>query len=726
MKNLQVILSLAVAAVVTASQANPLAKVFDLVESLKSKIVADGEAEGKAYQKFVQFCGSTSKDVQYEIDTATALENKLTSKVTKLAGDIVVGETRVGDFTGDIAKTEAELKGATAIRKKEAAEFVEGEKTLMSTVDELERALSTLEKQMAGGKSFAQLDLSELTTIVQTLGFVDDAAALDGNSMDKLTSLIQAHDDESDSELGAPAAASYNKQSGGIMESLEDMRDKAESQLSDLRKNEMTAKNSYELLRQGLEDEIKAAKTELSDEQSGKAEANEEKAGATGNLEVTTKEKKIGQQKEDQVSSACQTAATDHEANVASRAAELKVIGEAEQILKESTGGADAAASFLQVRSASKSHQRGGSQQASAQKVISMVQQLAKQHHSASLAQLASRISADLRYSSSRRSADPFKNVKNLISSMINKLNKEAGEDATEKAYCDEEMAKTKVKNSDLEDTVEKLSTKIAKAVSKSGELKEEVTELQNELSVLTKEQASMDKIRNEDHVAHVAAKADLEQGLNGVRKALSVLRDFYGGGEAALLQESSEAGEADSDNMGALMQQAVKQPSPPLKAEKSTGAGSGIIGLLEVCESDLANNLATEDTEESDAQSTYEKQTQTNRITKAEKEGDVKGKTSQFKSLDKTISELEADKATEVDELNAVSEYWGKVKERCVAKPTSYETLLARRDAEITGLKDALASVEGEALMQVASGEATQVRHRHHSSLRGDALRAD
>merc|ERR1719321_833770 len=125
---------------------------------------------------------------------------------------------------------------------------------------------------------------------------------------------------------------------------------------------------------------------------------------------------------------------------------------------------------------------------------------------------------------------------------------------------------------------------------------------------------------------------------------------------------------------------------------------------MLEVCESDFAKNLATEDAEESDAQSSYDKQTQTNKVAKAEKEQDAKFKTQEFKSLDKSISELEADKVTEVQELTAVDEYFGKIKERCIAKPSSYEERKARRSEEVNGLKDALAALEGEALMQVGT----------------------
>merc|ERR1719163_2422646 len=106
-----------------------------------------------------------------------------------------------------------------------------------------------------------------------------------------------------------------------------------------------------------------------------------------------------------------------------------------------------------------------------------------------------------------------------------------------------------------------------------------------------------MDKVRSENNANYLTAKTELTQGLDGVRKALGVLRDFYGGGDAAaaMLQ--------DDDKFGAFMQ----QPKAPEKHEKNSGAGSGIISMLEVVESDFATGLAKEETAEADEVASYD-----------------------------------------------------------------------------------------------------------------------
>merc|ERR1712151_1482167 len=105
-----------------------------------------------------------------------------------------------------------------------------------------------------------------------------------------------------------------------------------------------------------------------------------------------------------------------------------------------------------------------------------------------------------------------------------------------------------------------------------------------------------------------------------------------------------------DDSKFGAFMQ----QPPLPEKHAKATGAGNSIIGILEVCESDFANNLAKEEQEEADASSEYEKITQENKITKVTKEQDVRYKTQESKSLDKNVAELSSDREASNSELSA------------------------------------------------------------------------
>merc|ERR1719161_2859871 len=274
------------------------------------------------------------------------------------------------------------------------------------------------------------------------------------------------------------------------------------------------------------------------------------------------------------------------------------------------------------------------------------------------------------------------------------KLMKQAQAEAEEKAYCDAEMAKTEKQKQDLESDLEAITAKIDDSTSASIRLKEEVKVLQEELLELEKMQEEMDKARKAAQVAFLASTGDLSKGLDGLRKALKVLREYYAkDAEGAALLQSTD--DDDDTKFDAFMQ----QPAPPEKHKKSSGAGDSIIGLLEVAESDFAKNLAEEQQEEDAAQNEYDKMTQENKITKATKEQDVKYKTKEFKALDKSVAQLSYDKDGMSTELDAVLEYYDKIEEKCIAKPEPYAERKKRREAEIAGLKEALGILEGEAV---------------------------
>jgi len=445
------------------------------------------------------------------------------------------------------------------------------------------------------------------------------------------------------------------------------------------------------MLKQSLTDEIENDTKDMDEEKSLKAASEEQQATAEGDLAETKKELAKDRESLKTATTTCMSVAADHEATVKSRQEELNAIATAEKILRESTGGAvEQSYSFLQLKS------RTDMKNA---EVVTLVKKLAKQQHSAALAQLASRIKAVMAYGATD---DVFAKVKGLISDMIAKLENEAKEEATEKAYCDEEMSKTEAKKGELEGVITKLTSKIDLSAAKSAELKGEVKDLQAQLANLAKEQASMDSIRAEEKAAFDKANAELTAGIAGVQKALGVLRDYYGG--AAFVQKGSD--------FDAFMQ----QPAAPKKHSKSGGAGGSIIDILEVCESDFTKNLADEETEEADAVAVYEKTTQDNKLAVTQKSQDVKYKTKEFKGLDKSISELSADRDNTNTELTAVLDYYAKIKERCIAKPETYEERKARREAEIKGLKEALQILEEETAF-VQRGSRSH-RHRRFMAL--------
>jgi len=259
-------------------------------------------------------------------------------------------------------------------------------------------------------------------------------------------------------------------------------------------------------------------------------------------------------------------------------------------------------------------------------------------------------------------------------------------------------MAKTKKKRAELTYDIEKLTTKIDKAKAMSTKLKEEVAELNKEIAEIVKSQAESDKIRKEENAAFLEAKADLEQGLEGVRMALKVLKDYYASGEAT----------------ASLTQVEAWQPAAPETHEKSSGAGSSIIGILEVIESDFAKNLAEVTTEEDAAYVQYHKVILQNKVSKTMKESDVKYKTKEAAALDKSVAEDSADLEGAQSELDSVLEATKIQRGMCELKPETYEERKGRREAELAGLKEALAILEGEAVLLQGSKKGLRGIQKH------------
>jgi len=636
-----------------ANQASPITKVLQLMSDMQTKVIGEGEAAHAIYVEFAEMCEERSKNLQFEIKTGKGEVAELKAAIDEETAIAASLDTKVEELTASIATDEADLEAATKIREKESADFMAEEKELSEVIDALQRAIGILEKEMAKhGASMMQL--KNAGSLAKTLQLLVDASSLTSADAKGIAALVQTQQSSDDTETGAPDPAVYKGQSGGIIDTLGDLLEKAEGQLAELRNKETAALHEFQMLKQSLDDKIKYETKELAEAKTGIAASNEKKATAEGDLEMTTKNLNEDVAALSDLHHECLSKAQDYEAETKSRGEELTAIATAKKTIQETTGGAaDLSYGFTQVSLLQRS-QSGGL------KVVRFLRELAQNKHFPALAQLSMRMDAAI-----RTSDDPFAKVKGLIQDMIERLEKEAEADATEKAYCDKELAETKAKKDAKTTEIKKLSTKIDQMTSRSAQLKGEVAELEKGLSALAKAQAEMDKMRLEEKEEYTKAKGEMEAGITGVQLALKVLREYYAKGD--------KAHSADE------------------------GGGSGIIGLLEVVESDFSKGLIEMTSTEEAAQAAYDQETKENEIEKTTKEQDIKYKSEEATGLDKATAEATSDRTGVQEELDAVSEYLKGIEDRCIAKPETYEERVARRDAELAGLREALSILESE-----------------------------
>merc|ERR1719482_2072835 len=160
-------------------------------------------------------------------------------------------------------------------------------------------------------------------------------------------------------------------------------------------------------------------------------------------------------------------------------------------------------------------------------KVVDIFKGLAERRHSFVFQQLAS-----------MAASDPFVKIKGLINDMIEKLLKEAQEEATHEAFCQEEMGKSKKSQADKQMKLDKFSTRVDEADSKVAELTEAIKTLEAEIAEIDKGQAEATAIRTKENEEFSRVSKDYKDSATAVAKAIEVLQSFYSG--ASLMQIKS------------------------------------------------------------------------------------------------------------------------------------------------------------------------------------------
>jgi len=676
-----VALALALVATAAAEQVSQIQQVINMISELETKVVAEGEESHKVFAEFSEWCEDQNRELGFNIKTAEGEIEQLEATIAKETANMEELETKLEELGGELALDESDLKAATEIREKEQVDFEAEEKELMETIDTIQRALAILEREVAKVGGASMLQLNGANNVVDALKAMVQASLLSSSESSKLASLLQdmqsSSEDDDQAPDGAPAAAVYEaasdgkgrKQDGGIIAVLKDLLAKAEEQLDGLRKAETESLQNYQVLAQNLKDEIRFGKKDMGEDKKALGNSQASKAEAEGDHAATSKDLNSDKETKATLHANCMEKAETFEAEQKSRGEELKAIADAKKILKETTNGASEQTygepSFLQLAS--------GSSMAT----VRFVQSLAAKTNSTALAQLAMQMASVVRVTD-----DPFAKVKGLIEEMIAKLEDEAAKDAEHKAFCDKELSENEAKEADKQAEIEKLTTAIDSMSAKSAQLKEEVATLEKELAALAKSQEEMDKIRAEEKELYDKNRPELEKGLEGVRLALKVLKDYYS--------------KADKAHVAA------------------EGAGAGIIGLLEVVESDFSKNLAEMISTEEEAVREYDEQTKQNQVDKTNKDQDVKYKTQEANTLDKNTAEAKADRSGVQKELDAVQAVLKSLHEQCDEVATPYEELKRRREAEIAGLKQALQILEGEAVLLQKGSRSLRAVRKH------------
>merc|ERR1711948_114351 len=186
------------------------------------------------------------------------------------------------------------------------------------------------------------------------------------------------------------------------------------------------------------------------------------------------------------------------------------------------------------------------------------------------------------------------------------------------------------------------------------------------------------------EHAENTQTIEDAKEAQVAVAQALTVLREFY-----------AKAGEAT-----ALLQQQPVAPEifdSPYKGMQSENGG--VVGMLEVIESDFARLEADTKAAEASAQKEYDEFMTDSKVDKESKETDIEHKTTKKQDETQALTTKKEDLEGTQKELDAALAYFDKLKPSCVDAGVSYEDRVARREEEIESLQEALKILNGEDL---------------------------
>jgi len=282
----------------------------------------------------------------------------------------------------------------------------------------------------------------------------------------------------------------------------------------------------------------------------------------------------------------------------------------------------------------------------------------------------------------------------------------EANEEAEHKAFCDAEMGTNKQTRDKKTEQSESLKADIEEFTADIGKLASEITELNNELAAIDAGVEKATSERQAEKSKNQETLSDATIAAEATAKALQVLKDFYEKAATPIEQPAPQQGPIKYDNraLQILSQQSggasfiqidskQKVPgAPEMEEGQYSGMGNGgVLGLMEVVQSDFEKVISETTASESDAAKIYDQFMADSSQDKAVKETDVKHKITSKSEKESSLATAKKDLRITQEELMAALQYYEKLKPSCEEKVVSYEEKVAQRKAEIESLKEAL-----------------------------------
>jgi hypothetical protein len=308
------------------------------------------------------------------------------------------------------------------------------------------------------------------------------------------------------------------------------------------------------------------------------------------------------------------------------------------------------------------------------QMVIELLNSNGKKLKSTLLTELAGQISAD-----------HFAKIKKLIQDLIERLLKQAAEEATQKGWCDKSIADAEKRRKSAAEKITALNGEMAALEANRDKLTEELAVLSKEISELKTARSKADKERTAEKEENTATVDEAKAGLDAVLDAIDILDKFY----------KTAANKAKVDPTAFVQGPLDDMPDSGFDAGETyagvQGTAGGILGMLDVIKSDFIRTITETETAEAEAEKDYEKFSTETSVSLAEK---TTAEEQNTKYKDDTVAKLEsadADFASQNELLTTALKELIELQPACIDTGMSYKERVARREQEIESLKKAL-----------------------------------
>jgi len=619
----------------------------------------DEQVQFAAYK---QFCDDTTVEKTRLIAEANQKMEALQADIEKYQDTAARLTNEIAKHDDDIATWTGDLKAASSVRDIEHNDYMDTNKDYSESIQALKEGIKTIGAKnhdvAQGAASLAQLSVSPLLS-------PESKKEID-------TFLLQGQQDLEENlavSSQQPQASAYSSATSGLIDMLKKLIEKFQDEQTELQKAETEARQAYELLEQDLKTYVETATKARMDKAEAKTRSLEAAGDAKSDLTDTTTTRDDDTKYLADTTATCEQKSSAFEERQALRAGEIEAIEKAIEILSGAavSGAADKHLPALYQRAASLTQLRSGTTNPSQLEVAAFLTDQARR--------LNSRI---LRALSMRVTDDPFKKVAKMIKDLIVKLMEEANGEAEQKGYCDTELATNEQTRKAKTEAVEGLHADIDELEAAISMLTEEISDLTKAVQELDAAVAKATELRNAEKEKNAVTIADAKAAQTAVASAMATLKEFYAkAGQATSLVQAPEIFDEPYKGMG--------------------GESGGVIGMIEVIQSDFARLEAETTAAEEEGSKEYKNFMEDSKMDKEAKDGDIDNKSAKKQNDEQSLEEKKSDLSGTQNELTAALEYYEKLKPQCIDSGISYEDRVARRKEEIASLQQALQILNGE-----------------------------